>query len=336
MFISVVRQSTSTGIKLSKLALLGIGVLTFPVAFIGMAWTNGLYNDFWLFYIEGNLRYGGNTNHWQNILNFPRHMIRGEEFGWLLLFASLLAITGIGRYMTVHHRPRVSGIWVVRLGFVTLSFVAAFYAVTRTGTEFVHYFYFLVNPLFLLMAVTWKLMLKIQKSPTLRLVPLLVSVFFVGLIIGNDVANYMRHVLLNPYANADQLGFHTPQPPIVQQIRKYADEGEPLVVWGWRCDYYVSAEMPQRTAESHSERCVFGSSMTSVYQQRYLNNFLRSVPPVFVDAVGTKSHWITDRKTQGHEIIKPLAAFVKTHYQYMGLYNDARLYVRKDRLHDVD
>ena len=90
--------------------------------------------------------------------------------------------------------------------------------------------------------------------------------------------------------------------------------------------------MIQGTAENHSERCVFGSSMTHVYQRRYLNDFLRSVPPVFVDAVGSESHWITNRKTQGHEIIKPLAAFVQTHYQYMGLYNDARLYVRKDRI----
>ncbi|MCY7359207.1 MAG: hypothetical protein LH609_17475, partial [Rudanella sp.] len=86
------------------------------------------------------------------------------------------------------------------------------------------------------------------------------------------------------------------------------------------------------TAENHSERCVFESSMTPVYQKRYLNNFVRTVPPVFVDAVGNESHWIVNRKTQGHEIIKPLGVFVKAHYQYMGLFNDARLYVRKDRI----
>ncbi len=336
VFISIWRESVSVATKLSQLALLGFGVLTFPAAFIGMAWANGLYDDFWLFYIEGNLRYGGNTDHWQNVLHFPRHLTKGEEFGWLILFTALLLVVAIGWYITKRQRVTLSGMWAGRLGFIALSFVAAFFAVTRTGTEFVHYFFFMVGPLFLLIALAWKLILLPDENPAIRLASLLVSVLFVGMIIGKSALNYSRHVPINCYPNADQAGLLIPKPPIVQQVRKYADEGEMLVVWGWRCDYYVSAGMIQGTAENHSERCVFGSSMTPVYQRRYLNDFLRSVPPVFVDAVGNESHWITDRKTQGHEIIKPLAAFVQTHYQYMGLYNDARLYVRKDRLHNVD
>ncbi len=329
--ISIVRQPTEWLSKAGRLISLGLGALIAPVAFIGMAWANGLYNNFWLFYIEGNLRYGGNTDHWQNILNFPRHLARADEFGWLLLFTVILSVVAISQYATDQKRTSLPNIWKVRLSFIGLSFLAAFYAVTRTGTEFVHYFFFMVGPAFFLLALGWKILMK-PRTDVLQWAPIVGSVLFLGLIVGKGVLNYNRHIPLNFFPNTEQIGFSTPQPPIVQQIRKYANEGEYLVVWGWRCDYYVSAEMPQGTAENHSERCVFESPMTSVYQERYLNNFLRTVPPVFVDAVGNESHWIVDRKTQGHEIIKPLSAFVKAHYQYMGLYNDARLYVRKDRL----
>ncbi len=331
VFICVLRQPTALLQKLTQLALLGLGTLIFPVAFIGIAWANGLYNDFWLFYIEGNLRYGGNTNHWQNILNFPRHLAKGQEFGWLVVFSTLLLIVAVGRYLTMPQRPAFSGTWATRLGFIGLSVSAALYTVTRTGTEFSHYFFFLAGPLFLVLGLAWKITLLPHQSPVFRLVPVLASVLFLAVIAGNGVFNYAQGVPLDFYPQ-NRLGLSTPQPPIVQQIRKYADEDEPLVVWGWRCDYYVSAKMHQGTAENHSERCVFQSAMTPVYQHRYLNDFYRSFPPVFIDAVGSQNNWMTDRKTQGHEIMKPLGAFVKAHYKHIGMANDARIYVRLDRI----
>ena len=329
--VSVLRQPIVWKQKLTQLGLLGLGTLIFPVAFIGMAWANGLYDDFWLFYIEGNLRYGGNTNHWQNILNFSRHLIKGQEFGWLVMFSVLLLIMAVGRYVSMPQRPALSEAWVTRLGFISLSVLAAVYTVTRTGTEFIHYFFFMVGPLFLLLALAWKIISLPNESPAFRLLPVLASVLFLTVIVGKGASNYVRGVPPNFYPQ-NKLALLTPQPPVVQQIRKYADEGEPLVVWGWRCDYYVSAKMRQGTAENHSERCVFQSPMTSVYQHRYLRDFYRSFPPVFVDAVGSENMWLNDRRTQGHEIIKPLCAFVKAHYRYMGMANDARIYVRLDRV----
>lgn len=330
--ITLFRQPTSLSSKLTQIALLGLGTIACPLAFIGMAWANGLYDDFWLFYIEGNLRYGGNTAHWDNVMAFSSHLGKSDEFGWLILLTGLLTILSIGRYSLLVNRPVLSAVWAVRLGFIYLMLLAAFYAVTRTGTEFVHYFYFLLGPLFLLLALSGKILLYPPASPAWKLAPLAICGLFLGLIVSKGTFRYLQNAPLNYYPNNEQKGFSTPQPPIVQQIRKYGRENEPLVVWGWRCDYYVSAAMPQGTAENHSERCVFNSPMTPFYQQRYLKNFLRTVPPVFVDAVGKHNAWLTDRKTQGFEIIKPLADFIRTNYQYMGLYNDARLYVRNDRV----
>ena len=333
-FVIILRQQTRWLQKLTQLALLGLGTLTFPIAFVGMAWANGLYDDFWLFYIEGNLRYGGNTDHWQNIINFPRHLAKGQEFGGLVDFGLLLTLAAVGRYVTMAERPVVSETWAVRLGFIGLSALSAFYAVTRTGTEFVHYFFFMVGPLFLLLAVAWKVLLLPHKSPAFRLIRRLAPVLFLTVLAGKSVLNHAQGASPGFYPY-NRLELSTPQPPVVQQIRKYAGEGETLVVWGWRCDYYVSAKMRQGTAENHSERCVFQSPMTPIYQQRYLNDFYRSFPPVFVDAVGSQNMWLTDHKTQGHEIIKPLGAFVKAHYKFIGTENDARIYVRLDRINGL-
>ncbi|MCY7359578.1 MAG: hypothetical protein LH609_19400, partial [Rudanella sp.] len=239
--ISIVRQPIEWMPKIGRLAVLGLAALIMPAAFIGMAWVNELYNDFWLFYIEGNLRYGGNTDHWQNILNFPRHLAKADELGWLLIFMVILAVVAIGQYATDQKRTSLSDTRKVRLSFIGISLLAALYAVTRTGTEFVHYFFFMVGPAFLLTALGWEILMKLR-TEVLQWAPLLGSALFLGLVVGKGVLNYSRHIPLNFYPNSEQVDFLTPQPPIVQQIRKYAKEGEYLVVWGWRCDYYVSAE----------------------------------------------------------------------------------------------
>ncbi len=334
--ITVLRLQTSTSTKVGQLVVLGVGTLVFPALFIIMLAANGLYNDFWLFYIEGNLRYGGNTSQIQTILNFPNHVSRGEELGWaIMLTLGLMAFAAL-RFATKKSSDRVNSSWVMRLWFIGFLVLAGLFAVTRTGTEFVHYLYFMVGPVFLLMALSWYTILNRFATATLIKGAVWVPALFLSLIIGRDVQSYLRGVPVNPYLFYDgQANFVLIRPPIVQQIRNYANANEPLVVWGWRCDYYVGAQMIQGTAENHSERCVFISPMTSVYQQRYLKNFLHTRPPVFVDAVGLENHWLNDRKTQGHEIIPPLAEHIKTHYRYMGIFNDARLYVRNDRVQKV-
>jgi hypothetical protein len=336
VFFSLLTKPGSLQTKLLQAALFAVGIALVPAAFIGMVAANGLYDDFWTFYIEGNLRYGGNTSHWQNMLGFGSHLAKGEEFGWLMVLATLLGGWAMVYYSKLTQRPLLTISWLVRLGFIGFSLLGGFFAVTRTGTEFVHYFYFLLGPLFLIIALSGAMLQLPNPKRTTNRIPLAICLLFLGAGVAKGLWHYSQNIPLNPYPTDNRVGFSTPQPPIVQQIRKYAAENEPLVVWGWRCDYYVSAAMPQGTAENHSERCVFVSPMTPVYQQRYLNDFLRSKPPVFVDAVGSQNAWLTDRATQGFEIIKPLAAFVQKNYRYMGLYNDARLYVRNDRLNHVD
>ena len=181
----------------------------------------------------------------------------------------------------------------------------------------------------LLVAVSWAVILKHRVIKWVGIG--LAGLFLAGFGI-KAVGKYQQGIPINPYPSDQQGGWRLPQSEVVKAIKKYAKPGEKLAVWGWRCDYYVQAQMPQGVAENHTIRSTFTHPMLNVYQQRYVKDFIRSFPPVFVDAVGSQNLWMTDRKTQGYEIIKPLGEFVAAHYQYVGMINDTRIYVRLDRI----
>lgn len=308
------------------LALL-LGGLTFPLLFMLFMKLGGQFDDFVTFYIEGNFNYATGGNQWNNLLQLPRFFQKGTEFAWYVLLAISLGILGMATTLLLTNRVNSNQF---RLFFLFAWVAATLYAITRTGSEYVHYLFFLMGPLFLLMALSWSIILNAPKW-IYRVGLILAALFLVNF--GIQVFNrYRTHVAINPYPSDGQGGWRLPQSEVIRQVRNYAKPGEKLAVWGWRCDYYVQAQMPQAVAENHTIRSTFIHPMRSVYQRRYIQDFTRSFPPVFIDAVGSQNLWMDDRKTQGYEIIRPLRGFVAAHYRYMGLYNDARLYVRYDRV----
>ncbi len=215
--------------------------------------------------------------------------------------------------------------------FLSVAIIASLYAILRTGMNYVHYFFFLFNPLLLLLAYNWQRLFDVQERMALQWKVATMSLFLFGFGIVT-VNNYRTSIPINLYPSDQQGGWQVPLSPVAKEVLKYALPGERLVVWGWMCSYYVETRMPQGVAENHSQRSVLFKPMLKQYQQRYISDVLRSFPPVFVDAVGTHDLWLTDRLTQGHEIIEPLRRFIATNYCYMGMVDDTRIYVRRDRI----
>ncbi len=323
-----IRPALTVGEKVIRLVTLGVSAVAFPIVVILLTKANGVYDDFIRFYIEGNFRYASNTNQLDSLISLPHFLRRGTEFEWLAYFALVVWIAGL---LMGGKRERV--LWQVS-GFISSLLVATLFAITRTGSEYVHYLYFLTGPILFGFAYGWQ-RLNVG-GPSGWWVGLGATAFFLLIFGAVIIQQYRRNEALNPYPS-DQQGGWVVQPSVVSKVvQRYAKVGEPLVVWGWRCDYYVQTKMPQGVAENHSIRSAFAHPMLADYQRRYINDFRRSVPPVFVDAVGSQNLWMTDRRTQGHELIKPLGQFVAAHYTLIGLANDARIYVRNDRLKAVD
>ncbi|QIP11672.1 hypothetical protein G8759_03000 [Spirosoma aureum] len=324
----LIRRSLSIPAKIGRLAVLGAAGVAFPVLVIILTRLNGVYDDFITFYIVGNFRYAGNTNQWQSLMRLPDFFQKGSEFDWLVKFVALIGIGGL--VMAFRRKVQLSINSIQIGGFVGLLLLATLFAITRTGSEYVHYLYFLTGPLLFILAFGW------QQLPVVERTGLWVAMISTGvflLLFGVQTGQrFLQKVPVNPYSSENQAGWAVQQSPVAKEVLKYARPGEKLAVWGWRCDYYIQTQMPQGVAENHTIRSAFNHPMLADYQKRYVSDFKRSVPPVFVDAVGSQNLWMNDRKTQGHELIKPLGQFVNAHYKYVGLVNDTRIYIRNDRI----
>ncbi len=330
----VARSGITIRHKTSRVAALVAGLITFPALFACFMAVTGRFSDFITFYLEANLNYGSKGNPAQNLLNLPRLLRKGDEFFWLVVLTLTVSLSALTAQFvrSVRVSSLISSTRLIPQNtppvFLLALTTATIFAITRTGSEYVHYLYFLIGPLLLGLAF----FIKNAEKERVMVVPhlLYLSLFF--LLGVQAVTRYVQFQPINRYPTDRQMGWQMQTTSIGREIKKFAQTGEPLVVWGWRCDYYVETQMPQGVAENHTIRSVFIHPMVRIYQARYVRDFARTMPPVFVDAVGNQNLWMTDRKTQGHEIIKPLGRLVRQHYQFVGLFDDARLYVRKDRL----
>lgn len=326
--IDLLTRQMPVSSKAGRIALLGACAALFPLLVILLTWSNGVYDDFVTFYILGNFQYGSNTNQLQSLLHLPDFFKNGAEFDWLIKLTA--GVWFVGFVLALRRNTRFgSKTWQIG-GFVGGLLIATLFAITRTGSGYIHHLYFLTGPLLFGLAYGWQQLLADERLG--RWVSVGALTVFLALFGVQAFQHYRAGVPLNPYPSDRQNGWTLQPSPVSKAVAQYARPGEKLVVWGWRCDYYVQTQMPQGVAENHSIRSAFAHPLLATYQQRYVRDFVRSFPPVFVDAVGSQNLWMTDRKTQGHELIKPLGQFVAAHYKYAGLVNDARIYVRYDRI----
>jgi len=312
--------------------LTGSGLATIGLL-IGLIELNGVYDSFVTFYLRANFSYGDSPSLISQLLSLPGYLhVVDELLAIVVLIAVVWSVVLIRRMRPAAGKMANQPAWKIS-AFLVIGLAVSLYAILRTGMNYGHYFFFVFNPLLLLLAHGWQTLLRegyinVQvrrfQSAALTLFLVLFGIF--------TLYTHFQGVPINQYVSNQQGGWRLPLSPVSEEVMKYALPGEPLVVWGWMCSYYVEARMPQGVAENHSQRSVFFKPMFNEYRQRYLANVIQSFPPVFVDAVGKNDLWMTDRRTQGHEIIGPLGRFVAAHYRYMGLVSDSRIYARLDRI----
>ncbi len=132
------------------------------------------------------------------------------------------------------------------------------------------------------------------------------------------------------------VGIHAAQvsPPhrqLAALVRKLVGPDEALAMWGWRCSLYVEAGRRQATREAHTEAQIYENPYQRYFLRRYLEDFQRSDPPLFVDAVGP-GNFAFENRDRAHEAFPPLRAWVQTHYALIGEVDGTRLYLRNDRV----
>jgi hypothetical protein len=304
------------------LLMLLLGGSTFPALAFGWILGMEIFQDFLDFYILGNAVYAGGSGLADIPTQFGKLALASPDFAALLIVTALITLAGlpaVKRNVANDALPGGMFVPVLVLGYG----LAAIYAATKSGNLFVHYLNFCIYPLGLAAA------LGMQRYRQSRLLPLAGPVLLLAWFGLQDATSFLKSRQLNSLVSVGATTL--PESPVVRALKPFATSDDRMVVWGWQCQYYVEAQLAQGTAENHSERSIFLHPLRDVYRRRYLNDMKRTKPAVFLDAVGRNSLWLQNVSTQGHESFPALADYIARNYQYLGIIDGTRLYVRMDR-----
>lgn len=321
--IQVVPQATVIGIFavitlyqhkhfLKACLVLIAGGLTVPVIILALAGAFGVLDDLWDYYVLGNLIYAGGSSLIDAVVRLPSFFAKSTDFLLYLGSLSLLIAAGI-------FQKNKQGFKNGLTAFIVLWLMAALYAATKTGNDFGHYLNLCVYPFALLGALFVD---KLQKNGSF--VPATAFAALIPFLVGFGL-KAVRHLPLNAYVSgADH---RVPVSAVSQLILTHAQPTDRLVVWGWMCRYHVETQMPQGTAENHSERCIYPHPLRQKYYERYLSDLKKNSPKVFVDAVGN-SLWLNDRHSQAHEAFSELKKLIAQNYRLVGEVESTRVYIK--------
>ncbi|WP_428653515.1 hypothetical protein [Runella sp.] len=289
------------------------GGLVFPFLIVVASTIAGVLDDLWDYYVLGNLIYAGGSSLLDAIVRLPSFFAKSMDFLLYLGSISLFILFGIFQ----RDKQRVFKFNWLSV-FVFLWLIAALYAATKTGNDFGHYLNLCIYPFALLGAL---FIYKIQKSTSL--VPMAALAALLPFMVSFGVKT-IQHRSLNAYISGSD--HQVPISNVSKLILKYAQTPDRLVIWGWMCRYHVETQLPQGTAENHSERCIYPHPLREKYYRRYLDDLRKNRPKVFADAVGN-SLWLNDRTTQAHEVFPELNDFIEKNYRLVGETDRTRVYI---------
>ena len=306
--------------KIKPLLMLIAGGISFPAITLMWAMYHHVFNDFVDFYLLGNVIYAGGSDSKPILVQLMQIVDASPDFSTFAYIMFIPVLAGAGLAVVELRKSSDFILFAVPVTILALV-IASIYAVTKSGNAFVHYLNFCIIPWTLLAAYGIK-----RFHKWALVIPCMIMVWFVA----NDAVSYKKDRKLNNLisVNATRLK----KSPVVKELEKYTQTKDYMVVWGWQCMYYVEAQLAQGTAENHSERSIFKHNLSGKYRNRYFSDMERTKPAVFIDAVGKNSSWVQDKKTQGFESFPALAQYVNVNYEFVGEFNDTRLYIRKDRL----
>jgi hypothetical protein len=198
------------------------------------------------------------------------------------------------------------------------------------GRPFPHYLQLLVVPLILVLGATTGLVVNALENHR--------SIYRRGLLGAAVLCTtggllFVRGTYKHPYVGILTMYQAHPQGTIARELRKYAQPGEALGVWGYLNSAYAEAGLRQATRDTHSASAIVDNPQRPYFRRRYLADLERSAPPVFVDAVGPRNIAFENRALIAHETNFPeLGAYIRAHYTQVADEKGCRVYVRNDRL----
>jgi hypothetical protein len=321
--------------KIKELAYFGIScLLPICIVFTYLSKSN-ILGDFWQSYIVTNLFYAKIGLRKFEMINGNSFLLRKLKFIVYMpdvgiYFRSLFfvdlsigaALLGFWKYVT--HRTQ----------YLTISsflvFLGGLFSVIIPKNNSPHYLLLLIMPtLFFtgtLIASSYEYSSFVFKSGAQRLIIKIIVIIiifllsFSAILKGSKGIEYIKRNGIKPYKSS-----------IAEKINEYAHPNEKMAVWGWMNKYYIEAGLLQGTREPHIFFQVTKTNQQGYYLQRYALDLTRNKPAVFLDAVAEGSFYFSEAEYR-HDNFPLIKKIVNTYYVLTDEINGVRIYIRKDRL----
>lgn len=297
--------------------ILTLGGLFIPCLLFAIGAYFGFLKEIWVYYIQHNLGYGSEisiVSSFLQSLNDPLNI-----FTKIIVVLTILIII----YQIFYKKSfRLTAITLFIITFLGSSIFAVF----KPGFMFHHYLLLLVFPTAFLLGYFLNEILSLPNVgiKNISVVALLVIVVSFTLIIP----------IKNEYVTTN----HSRRPmnisPIGKEILKYTLPHEPLVIWGESGRYYLETKRIQGSRWSHTYWGMYSDSLQRLFRQEYVKEFLNLPAPVFIDTHVTEGSFIL-RKDSGYETVSDLKKLVDEKYQFLIEIDQQRVFVRNDRMMDV-
>lgn len=245
--------------------LLGPVLLTFIFLLV-----TGGFSDFWQSYILMSLEYG---EHYLYPFH-PPHLPSPFSIDWSLsLWMIILGCTMIGSSLGMMLAKRD---WRLKsLPFIVQALVTLL-GVLVPGIFLKHYYFVLIIPFFLSLAMSFGVM--IERRPFLR--PLLgVAIFFTFIFyLKGNLGKTIAHI--DPKKFEDVLWVKNLQ----QSLDHEGVRSASLVVWGWKPELYLMMDTIPSTRDTISQFAMISGPYQTYYLDRMLFDLKKNRPKFFMDA----------------------------------------------------
>lgn len=273
----------------------------------------------WIFYIENNLAYGKESHG----LIHSIYLSFDDPINIFIRAIFILVSVLLIYYIVVKRQFKLT----ILGSLIALFVVSTIISVYKTGFMFHHYLLFLIIPtVFLFAFFLYEVSLISKQSVNVGLT-LIVILFVMSQTISFPLVNYF-------------ISSNHPQRPLTisktgQYILKYSRPDESLVVWGDAGRLYLETKRIQGIRWSNSHWGMYSDSLQRNFHKEFIVELKEKAFPVFVDAHPTKNTFMTRNKL-GYETNKELKEHIDSNYQFIGEFDEQRVFVHKDRLEEMN
>jgi len=307
-----------------RVAYLALGALMPAALFSFQLTLAGEWESFLRSYLAFNIQYTGAG---QEGLGHALTVMLGNSLLWdRLLFYSLVAGM-VWLALMVRLRPVTDPDMRCLTRIAGIATLATLAVILLPQRPYLHYWQLLLLPGTLLLGTVMARLL-VSSPPrwqrTERRLVILGAAVLVGTMLG------VRAWSPNWFIGDMAYHWHYARTELSNRVAAWSRPGETLAIWGRTDHVYVETGLRQATRDSHFGPLVASGPQQAYVRARYLRDFLRAEPEVFLDSIGPVNPHYVDPKFTHERDYPELAALIRDRYLLVDQFEGARIYRRKD------